>query len=143
MDLISQIKLLVFSAWLVLTALTFGSVFVLSRLLERRDRGEPGLGRTIARAAVARMSAWRDRRRTMRELMALDDRMLRDIGVERSTVPAIVSGLSPPLSVGAVQRGERPLPTVRAAASGGCSGRRTGRGGRGEGSAPAHQPVSC
>ena len=143
MDLISQIKLLVFGAWLVLTALTFGSAFVLSRLLERRDRGEAGLGRTIGRAAVARVSSWRDRRRTMRELMALDDRMLRDIGIERSAIPTVVDRLSPPLSVGAVQRGEPPLdPTVRTASPGECSGRRNRRGCRGEGAAPAHHPVS-
>jgi|SRR5262245_15644060 uncharacterized protein YjiS (DUF1127 family) len=37
---------------------------------------------------------WREKRIAYRELMALDERMLRDIGVSRGDIPAVVAGIS-------------------------------------------------
>lgn len=45
-----------------------------------------------AKAAVARLEAWRRRQIAMAELMNLDDSMLRDIGLSRSEIPAAVDG---------------------------------------------------
>lgn len=51
-----------------------------------RERVGPG---PIARAA-ARVARWWARRTTIEALMALDDRTLRDIGVRRMEIPAVV-----------------------------------------------------
>jgi uncharacterized protein YjiS (DUF1127 family) len=37
---------------------------------------------------------WREKRIAYRELMALDERMLRDIGLSRGDIPAVVAGIS-------------------------------------------------
>lgn len=57
-------------------------------------RRSPRLSNALAGLASALLdgiAAWRDRRVATRELMALDDRMLRDIGVSRSDIPEIVA----------------------------------------------------
>jgi uncharacterized protein YjiS (DUF1127 family) len=57
-----------------------------------------GLSRLPQRAGVALMPAWRavvlwhKRRRAVRELRALDDRSLRDIGLGRSEIECAVRG---------------------------------------------------
>lgn len=40
------------------------------------------------------LAAWSERRAAYRELNALDDRMLRDIGITRADIPAVVAGMS-------------------------------------------------
>ena len=51
------------------------------------------VGRPLLQAADA-IRQWRDRRRALRSLMLLDDRMLRDIGLNRGDVWAAVHGLT-------------------------------------------------
>jgi len=54
-------------------------------------------------SAVARFGRWRERRRTIRALRALDDWLLKDVGVRRSEIPAVVDRLlsaSPAAAVG-------------------------------------------
>ena len=48
-------------------------------------------GGLIARIADA-VEGWNRRRATYRYLMALDDRMLNDIGIARADIPAVVKG---------------------------------------------------
>jgi uncharacterized protein YjiS (DUF1127 family) len=72
----------------------------------RRARAEAyrqvfgGLGRGIARAFQSigtladHFSRWRREGITIRELQALDDRLLRDIGLERSNIRRMVWGLA-------------------------------------------------
>jgi uncharacterized protein YjiS (DUF1127 family) len=58
------------------------------------------LARPFRRAAAAMAAAWRaiatlvERQRAIRELSALDDRSLRDIGLNRSQIETAVSGKS-------------------------------------------------
>jgi uncharacterized protein YjiS (DUF1127 family) len=60
------------------------------------------LARPVRRAAAAVAAAWRvleawyERRQAIRELSALDDRSLRDIGLNRSQIEAAVSGSARP-----------------------------------------------
>ena len=44
---------------------------------------------TIFIAAASAWAGWRQRRRAYGELMALDDRLLADIGLRRADIPAI------------------------------------------------------
>jgi uncharacterized protein YjiS (DUF1127 family) len=46
----------------------------------------------ILAAARHALSNWRQRQRAYRELLALDDRSLADIGIHRSQIPALVEG---------------------------------------------------
>jgi uncharacterized protein YjiS (DUF1127 family) len=55
------------------------------------------------------LAAWSERRAALRELSALDDRMLRDIGITRADIPAVVAGMT---AVGHVE-GADPLEAVR------------------------------
>lgn len=50
-------------------------------------------GWNAVKGAVATFNAYRADRRAMAELDALDDQMLRDIGLSRSQIPAAVAGL--------------------------------------------------
>jgi uncharacterized protein YjiS (DUF1127 family) len=45
-----------------------------------------------AQAALAALTAWRDRQAAVREILLLDDRMLRDIGLTRADAWAAVDG---------------------------------------------------
>ena len=45
-----------------------------------------------AQTALAALAAWRDRRAAVREILRLDDRMLRDIGLTRADAWAAVDG---------------------------------------------------
>ena len=45
----------------------------------------------MASALAGGLKVWMERRTATRELMALDDRMLRDIGISRSDIPEIVA----------------------------------------------------
>ena len=56
----------------------------------------------VARRAFAE---WRRRQRTYAELMALDDRSLADIGIDRSQIPALVAGIGEKRAVGEPQPG--------------------------------------
>jgi uncharacterized protein YjiS (DUF1127 family) len=51
------------------------------------------LGHLFA-ALVKSMAAWGERRTAYRELNALDDRMLSDIGIARADIPAVVAGMT-------------------------------------------------
>ncbi len=46
-----------------------------------------GLGQAVA-AVVARLFAWRDRARSRRQLGELNERLLRDIGLDRASAQA-------------------------------------------------------
>jgi len=41
----------------------------------------------------AKLRAWRKKRRARRDLLALDDRLLADIGLDRATIGTVVEGL--------------------------------------------------
>jgi uncharacterized protein YjiS (DUF1127 family) len=55
------------------------------------------------------LAAWSERRAALRELSALDDRMLRDIGITRADIPAVIAGMT---AAGHVD-GADPLEAVR------------------------------
>jgi uncharacterized protein YjiS (DUF1127 family) len=55
------------------------------------------------------LAAWSERRAALRELSALDDRMLRDIGITRADIPAVVAGMTAVRHV----EGADPLEAVR------------------------------
>ena len=46
----------------------------------------------ILRSVLAKYGKWRRTRRAERELLALDDRLLKDIGLCRSEIPSAVRG---------------------------------------------------
>jgi uncharacterized protein YjiS (DUF1127 family) len=55
----------------------------------------PSIGTALGRVIVALGKAvgrWQEHRTAVRELAALDDRMLSDIGISRSEIPAVVAG---------------------------------------------------
>jgi uncharacterized protein YjiS (DUF1127 family) len=60
----------------------------------------------LVRSAGRAIAGWRSRRAAIRELMALDDRMLRDIGIARSDIAAMVAGMA--RGLGAVAPISRP-----------------------------------
>lgn len=75
----------------------------LARRLGRAVRNVAERGGDLARSFASRAAvmasrwasgyaAWRERRRALRELAALDDRMLRDIGISRSEIESAVYG---------------------------------------------------
>lgn len=47
----------------------------------------------LIKSAVNRLSNWQSRRLSIRALGALNDRLLRDIGISRSEIGAVVDGL--------------------------------------------------
>lgn len=54
-------------------------------------RQEPGWGGRLAAAGqtlLGRLLAWRERARSRHQLAGMDDRLLRDIGVDRATAHA-------------------------------------------------------
>jgi uncharacterized protein YjiS (DUF1127 family) len=78
----------------------------LARRLGRAVRNVAERGADLVRSFASRTAvmasrwasgyaAWRERRRALRELAALDDRMLRDIGVSRSEIESAVYGRDP------------------------------------------------
>jgi|GEM_PF-4930675 len=68
------------------------------------------LARGIARAAGDTRTAYR-RRQAVRELSALSDRMLKDIGIARGEIPALISALDE----ATFEHGRRPASTNRRA----------------------------
>ena len=75
-------------------------------------RNAPGLGIALSNLAAvlgASVGAWSERRAALRELNALDDRMLSDIGITRADISAVVAGMTP---AGHVE-GIDPLEAVR------------------------------
>ena len=83
-----------------------------------------GLARAIAAvvlAAAGRYRAWRQRHRAIGELLALDERTLRDIGLSRNDVARLVRQLRRGTAVAGTAGGAEvvPLPRVRAAARAG------------------------
>ncbi len=52
---------------------------------------------SLLRLAVTRFAGWANKRATYRSLMSLDDRMLRDIGLNRGEIPELVDALRGPL----------------------------------------------
>jgi uncharacterized protein YjiS (DUF1127 family) len=75
-------------------------------------RGAPSVSLALGNlfAVLGRsLAAWSERRAALRELNALDDRMLRDIGITRADIPAVVAGMT---AAGHVD-GTDPLEAVR------------------------------
>ena len=75
-------------------------------------RRAPGIGVALGNllaVLVKSLAAWGERRTASRELHALDDRMLRDIGITRGDIPAVVAGMT---AAGHVD-GTDPLEAVR------------------------------
>ncbi len=66
------------------------------------------LGNLVA-VLVKSLAAWSERRTACRELNALDDRMLSDIGITRADIPAVVAGMT----AGGHADGADPLEAVR------------------------------
>jgi len=66
------------------------------------------LGNLVA-VVAGKTIAWSERRAALRELNALDDRMLSDIGISRSDIPAVVAGMT----AGAAVDSADPLEAVR------------------------------
>ena len=61
------------------------------------SRRAPGVGVALGNlfAVLAKgLAAWGERRTAYRELHALDDRMLSDIGITRGDIPAVVAGMT-------------------------------------------------
>jgi uncharacterized protein YjiS (DUF1127 family) len=54
------------------------------------DGKEEWMVASLAKYAMRKLSAWHRRHEAYRTLMALDDRTLRDIGLERDEIPALV-----------------------------------------------------
>lgn len=50
----------------------------------------PGLFKTL----LAASRDWNNRRKAVRELYAMPDRLLRDLGIDRAQIPYVVSGLA-------------------------------------------------
>ncbi len=55
--------------------------------------GDEWLGVALARYIGRKIGAWSARRDAYRRLMALDDRMLADIGLSRAEIPAVVKSM--------------------------------------------------
>jgi uncharacterized protein YjiS (DUF1127 family) len=51
------------------------------------------LGSPLVRHLLKRIKHWRRSRQAERDLMALDDRLLKDIGISRADIPQAVRGL--------------------------------------------------
>jgi uncharacterized protein YjiS (DUF1127 family) len=60
---------------------------------------------SLVRYAARKVSAWAKRRDAYRNLMALDDRMLTDIGLSRAEIPAVVKAMSGTLVAGSFNGG--------------------------------------
>jgi len=61
------------------------------------SRQAPGIGAAVGNlfASLARIVvAWSERRAAYHELNGLEDRMLRDIGITRADIPAVVAGMT-------------------------------------------------
>jgi uncharacterized protein YjiS (DUF1127 family) len=61
------------------------------------SRQGPSIGTALGNlfTSLARIVvAWSERRAAYRELSALEDRMLRDIGITRADIPAVIDGIS-------------------------------------------------
>jgi uncharacterized protein YjiS (DUF1127 family) len=74
------------------------------------------MGRTVVRSAgewSSTYAAWRMRRRAIKELRGLDDRVLKDIGLHRSEIESVVRGQdSGPVAEGKVAVSLCPKPYV-------------------------------
>jgi uncharacterized protein YjiS (DUF1127 family) len=76
------------------------------------SRQAPGVGVALGHlstALVKSVAAWSERRTAYRELSALDDRMLSDIGITRADIPAVIAGMTAARHVD----GTDPLEAVR------------------------------
>jgi uncharacterized protein YjiS (DUF1127 family) len=61
------------------------------------SRQAPGVGVALGHLSatlVKSLAAWSERRTAYRELSALDDRMLSDIGITRGDIPAVIAGMT-------------------------------------------------
>jgi len=63
-----------------------------SRALTQSLPPRSALLKLVLRGALANMRKWRRTRRAERELLALDDRLLKDIGLCRTEIPSAVRG---------------------------------------------------
>jgi uncharacterized protein YjiS (DUF1127 family) len=77
-------------------------------------RGVWAMGRLLVRSAgkwASTYAAWRLRRRAIKELGGLDDRVLKDIGLHRSEIESVVHGQdSGPVAEGKVAASHCPKP---------------------------------
>ena len=75
-----------------------------SAVFSRTRRGLGGALRAVGRG-IRRVTApwgrWRQRRAAIRQLNALPDYLLKDIGIDRGRIPTVVDGDSPSTSPGA------------------------------------------
>lgn len=55
--------------------------------------GPADLGQTLQQTFAWPFVGWYNRQIAYRDLMALDDRMLRDIGIRRADIPAVIEGM--------------------------------------------------
>jgi uncharacterized protein YjiS (DUF1127 family) len=90
-------------------------------------RGGWAIGRLLARSAgkwSSTFAAWRVRRRAIKELRGLDDRVLKDMGLHRSEIESVVYGQdSGPVADGKVAASpcRRPYASRRIATKGATS----------------------
>ncbi|MBX6323320.1 MAG: DUF1127 domain-containing protein [Rhodospirillaceae bacterium] len=76
---------------------------VARRVVAEERAGQPTTG-AVLRQLLRRPLAWLERRRAYNELMALDDRLLRDIGINRADIHRIVYGAPEPEAAPAEDR---------------------------------------
>ena len=70
------------------------------------------MNQSILGRVCARLAAAFQRQQAIHRLSRLDDRMLRDIGIQRRDIPAVVGDGLPPMEV-PVSRGRGPLTGFR------------------------------
>lgn len=79
---------------------------VAQEIVTRESPQLPTTGQVLGQLLVAGPLAWAERRRAYNELMALDDRMLHDIGIERGEIETVVYGAQEPEAVAGEGEGE-------------------------------------
>jgi len=87
-----------------------GEIAAIAESVSRRQA--PTLGFALEHLVAVlggSLAAWSERRAAFRELSALDDRMLRDIGITRGDIPAVIAGMT---AAGHVDNAD-PLEAVR------------------------------
>jgi uncharacterized protein YjiS (DUF1127 family) len=65
------------------------STFLQTETSDWSDTGSTKTG--LARRLIVAVGKWREKRRALAELSSLDDRMLRDIGLDRSEITSVLS----------------------------------------------------
>ncbi len=68
----------------------------IDRVAAESAGGGDGIVVALVKHVVRKLAAWSARRDAYRRLMALDDRMLADIGISRAEIPALVKSMRGP-----------------------------------------------